>query len=341
MPRIAILDDYNDLSAKYVTDAIRAKADITVFKDTILPSIDEPALIERLKPFDILVTMRERTPLPRSVITALPKLRIILTTGTINRGIDTEAAKERGIVVAGTSAKAPAGVGVTVQHTWALILALATNIPRDGAFIPDGKWLGANPLNTNIFGLTLGLVGLGNLGSEVAKIGGLGFGQKIIAWSTNLTQDKADEQAAKVGLPKGSITAVGKDELFSTADIVSVHLVLSERSRGIVGADDLARLKPTALFVNTARGPIVDEDALIDVLDKGKIRGAAIDVFGIEPLPFDSRWRTIKWGAPRSEVILTPHSGYSYEDLLVWMWERTAENLERVVDGKEPLARIV
>lgn len=228
-----------------------------------------------------------------------------------------------------------------MQHTWALILALATNIPRDSALISDGKWLGANPLNTNIFGLTLGLVGLGNLGSQVAKIGGLGFGQKIIAWSTNLTQEKADEQAEKVGLPKGSITAVSKDELFSTADIVSVHLVLSDRSRGIVGAEDLAKLKPSAFIVNTARGPIIDEDALIDVLDKGKIRGAAIDVFGTEPLPLDSRWRTTTWGAPRSEVILTPHSGYSYDDQIRWMWERTAENLSLVVEGKEPQWRIV
>ena len=233
-------------------------------------------------------------------------------------------------------------VAATVQHTWALILALATNVPRDHALIPSGSWLNAMPLNVQLPGLTLGILGLGKLGLGTARIGKIGFGMKLIAWSTNLTQNAADKSAISVGLNAGDITVVSKEELFGRSDILSVHYVLSDRSRGIVGRDDLALMKPTAMIVNTSRGPLIDEPALLDTLEKGKIRGAALDVFDMEPLPKDSKWRTMAWGKDgRSEVVFTPHTGYSYESSIYGMWEQTRDNLERIARGEEVENRIV
>ena len=180
------------------------------------------------------------------------------------------------------------------------------------------------------------MLGLGRLGLGTARIGKLAFGMNIIAWSQNLTQDKADEAAKSCGLQPGSIKAVSKEELFANSDTLSVHYVLSDRSRGIVGKEDLERMKPSAMIINTSRGPLIDEKALLDVLDKGKIRGAALDVFDVEPLPSESRWRTTPWGeGGRSEVIMTPHTGYSFETSLEAMWEVTRSNLERLAEGQE------
>ena len=230
----------------------------------------------------------------------------------------------------------PPDFAATVQHTWALILALADNIPRDQSFIPAGKWINALPLNTFIGGSTLGLLGLGRLGLGTGRIGKLAFGMNIIAWSQNLTQEKADEQAQSCGLPAGSIQAVSKEEVFAESDILSVHYVLSDRSKGIVGKADLERMKRSATIINTSRGPLIDEKALLDALDEGKIRGAALDVFDIEPLLLDSRWRTTPWGEDgRSEVVMTPHTGYSFETSLEAMWEVTKSNLERLAAGEE------
>jgi len=231
----------------------------------------------------------------------------------------------------------PPGLATTTQHTWSLVLSLVANIPRDNALLPSGSWLHASPLNTYLPGLTLGLLGLGKLGAGTARIGALAFGMKIIAWSPHLTQDRADESAAAIGLPAGTFRVVSKADLFEQSDVLSVHIVLSDQTRGIVGADDLGTLKSTAFLVNTSRGPLIDEKALLDTLDQGRIRGYAGDVFDVEPLPLDSRWRTTKWGAEhgRSEVVLTPHSGYAYEGQMRTMWEKTRENLGRLARDEE------
>jgi lactate dehydrogenase-like 2-hydroxyacid dehydrogenase len=231
---------------------------------------------------------------------------------------------------------APKDLAITVQHTWALILALTNNIPRDHSLIPAGKWLNATPLDTYIGGTTLGLVGLGKLGAGVARIATLAFGMKVIAWSPNLTQDRADEAAQNAGLEKGAWKAVSKDEVFAQSDILSVQIILSDTTRGLIKRVDLEKMKPSSFFINTSRGPIVDEGDLLGVLDEGKIRGAALDVFDIEPLPLDSRWRTTKWGEEgRSEVVMTPHSGYAFEKQMAGMWEETKANLQRLIKGEE------
>jgi lactate dehydrogenase-like 2-hydroxyacid dehydrogenase len=185
----------------------------------------------------------------------------------------------------------------------------------------------------------MGFVGLGKLGLGTAVIAKQSFGMRVIAWSENLTQEKADAAAVDSGLKAGDFEVVSKDALFRESDIVSVHYVLSERSRGLIKADDLAKMKPTAFIVNTSRGPLIDEDALLDVLKKGKIDGAALDVFDIEPLPKDSPWRTTEWGKNgTSEVVFTPHTGYSFHDGLHTMWETTFKHLQKVLKG-EPLER--
>ena len=228
-----------------------------------------------------------------------------------------------------------------MQQTWALILALATNIPRDQRLIETGAWVNAMPLNTHIAGLTLGIVGLGHLGMGTARIGKLAFGMKILAWSSNLTQEEADKKAKEAGLASGDIKVVGKEDIFAQSDILSVHYVLSERSRGIIQASDLERMKPTSFIINTSRGPLIDEPALLDALKRGAIRGAGLDVFDVEPLPLDSPWRTVQWGKDgTSEVVMTPHTGYSFQDSIMGMWEGTKENLTKIAEGNEVQWRI-
>jgi glycerate dehydrogenase len=242
---------------------------------------------------------------------------------------------------ANCSPGAPSDFNGTVQHTWALILALVNNIPRDHALVPSGSWTHHLPLNTYIGGATLGLLGLGKLGSGVARIASLAFGMRIIAWSENLTQPRADDAAVAAGLPPGTFKYVSKTELFEQSDIVSVHLILSDRTRGIVGKDELGKMKSTGFIVNTSRGPIIDENALLDTLNRGEIRGAALDVFDVEPLPLDSKWRTTPWGQQgRAEVVFTPHTGYSFEKHLEGMWNGTAENLQRIIRGEEVIRRM-
>lgn len=215
-----------------------------------------------------------------------------------------------------------------------MILSLADNIPRDHNHVVAGSWLKSMPLNAFIGGRTLGLVGLGQLGTGVARIAHQAFAMKVIAWSENLNQQKADAQARSVGLPAGSITAMSKAELFSQSDIVSIHYVLSDRSRGIVSASDLARMKRSALLVNTSRGPLVEEKALLQALKDKRIQGAAIDVFDMEPLPLDSEWRTIS--THNQSVVLTPHTGYSFDHSIPHMWHCSTQNLERLLKG-DPL----
>jgi glycerate dehydrogenase len=306
-PKFAILDDYQDIARGHFAH-LQDRVEITSFPETLDPRnpTQQDALVQRLLPFDIVLAMRERTPFAASTITALPNLKLLLTTGTRNLALDLDALTQHGVAVAGTEGRPP-GVNSTVQHTWALILGLARHIARDDAAVKAGGWQGS--LGMNLSGKTLGLLGLGKLGSQVGKIAVQAFGMTVLAWSTNLTQDKADEQARAQGLPAGSfVVAPSKADFFAQADILSVHSVLSDRSRGIVAAPDLAQMKPQALIINTSRGPLIDESALLETLRAGRIRGAALDVFDPEPLPLASPWRTTAWGQEgRSEVLLSPH----------------------------------
>ncbi|PWY70906.1 hypothetical protein BO70DRAFT_365225 [Aspergillus heteromorphus CBS 117.55] len=338
-PKLALLDDYQSIAPRHFAH-LTSRVSISHFPETLNPRnpAQQAALIERLRPFDIIVAQRERTPFSKETLSALPNLKLLLTTGARNLALDTAYCAERGIPVAGTLSR-PVGVHSAVQHTWALILAVARHVARDDAAIKRGEWQGS--LGQTLAGKTLGLLGVGKLGAQVGRIAIQGFGMSVIAWSTNLTQEKADEQAVAMGLPAGSFVAV-KEKLgfFGQADVVSLHNVLSERSRGIVGREELRAMKRTGLLVNTSRGPLVDEAALLETLETGGIAGVALDVFETEPLAGESPWRTTKWGTEgRSEVLLTPHMGYGDEQIHGWYAE-VAENLERWLDGKELTVRL-
>lgn len=287
--------------------------------------------------------MRERTPFPRDLIARLPNLKLLLTTGNRNLALDLSALRHRGIPVAGAVDKAhPGSVGSvsTTEHCVAMILAAARNIAQDDREVKSGGWQTASAVS--LHGKTLGVVGLGRLGVAVAKIMHSAFGMRVVAWSPNLTQEGADEKAREARFPvedEGGKTfrVVSKEELFKAADVVSVHIVLSERSRGGIGEKELALMKPSAIFVNTSRGPLVVEEDLLNALDKGRIRAAALDVFELEPLPLDSRWRTTQWGKDgRSQVLLTPHMGYVEQSTLEGWYDQQVENLERWAKG-EPM----
>lgn len=287
--------------------------------------------------------MRERTPFPEPLITALPNLKLLLTTGRRNASLSLPALRARSIPVAGTTDASPPPDSTT-QHALALILALARDVPGSHAALTDGSGAWQTSLATPLSGRVFGTLGLGRLGVSVARIMVSAFGMRVIAWSENLTQEAADARAKEAGLPveraDGGKTfeVVGKEALFARADVVSVHLVLSERSRGIVGAAELARMKRDAFLVNTSRGPLVDEQALLGALKEGRIAGAAVDVFELEPLPLDSEWRTTRWGREgRSRVVLTPHMGYVEGEKLAGWYEQQVVNIKRWVAGEELL----
>jgi phosphoglycerate dehydrogenase-like enzyme len=286
MPRLAILDDYQHVALAMADwNTLRPDVRVDVFHDTLT---DPDALVERLVPFDIIVAMRERTPFPRWLLDRLPQLKLLITTGMRNASFDLAAAEERGVIVCGTS-MIPSE---TAELTWALILALARNIAREDQGMRQGLW--QTTLGVSLHGKVLGLVGLGNLGGQVAAIG-KAFHMEVIAWSQNLTPDRAAERG---------VGYVDKAELFRRSDIVSIHVVLSDRTRGLIGAAELEAMKPTAFLVNTSRGPIVDERALLAHLEKRGIAGAALDVYDREPLPADHILRSL------DNVLLTPHLGY-------------------------------
>lgn len=348
---IAVLDDYLGI----MPDSFAHISNLTLksFPKTLNPRKpdDSATLVEQLKPFPIISTMRERTPFPAEIVSKLPNLKLLLTTGPRNASIDLAAATSAGIAVTGTTGagtsmpKAPPLLKTTYdytsQHTWALILALAANIPQDDLTLKTvpGSW--QTGFAMHLAGKTFGAVGLGRLGSRTARSAILGFGMKVVTWSSNLTQEKADQAAMEASLPAGSFRVVRKEELFDEADVVSVHYVLSERSRGIVGKEELARMKSTALLVNTARGPLVDEEALFEVLETGKIKGAALDVFDTEPLEEDSPWRNTEWGKKgRSDVILSPHMGYVVEDILRAWYDEQAEIVESWIKGEKLAKRL-
>lgn len=349
--KIAVLDDYHNVSPPIFASL----PNVTIFRDTLPPyahpSTSESArdaLVDRLRPFAVICCMRERTPFPADLLKRLPNLQLLASTGMRNNSIDMVAAKELDIVVVGTASAggsrtadaAKDGPEHTVQHTWALILALARGVARDDAGVKSGGW--QSSFAVGLPGKVLGVVGLGRLGAAVGKIAVLAWGMKVVAWSSSLTQEQADEKALSCGLEKGAFQVVSKEELFRTADVVSVHYVLSPRSLSVVGAPELASMKPSALLINTSRGPLVDEEALLAVLVQGKIYGAALDVFDVEPLPVDSRWRTTNWGKKegRSEVVLTPHMGYGEEETFKTWYKETAANVERWMKGEEVVNRI-
>jgi phosphoglycerate dehydrogenase-like enzyme len=289
--KIAILDDYQNVALRIADwSAVTKKADITVFND----HIDQAdALVERLQPFDVICVMRERTPLRRDIIERLPRLRFIASTGTRNPSIDIEAATERGILLAHTGYRSTP----TIEFTWALILASVRHLVGESNSIRAGGW--QTSVGHELDGRTLGVVGLGNVGGQVARIG-RAFGMKIVAWSQNLTAEAAEAAGAEF---------VTKNGLFRRADVVTIHLILSGRTRGLVGAAELALMKPTAWLINTSRGPIVDEQALIETLRGRAIAGAAVDVFDTEPLPVKHPFRSLE------NLLATPHIGFVAEDL--------------------------
>jgi phosphoglycerate dehydrogenase-like enzyme len=311
MIRIAILDDYQRVAFDMADwSAVRARAEIVAFDRNLAE--DEAASV--LAPFDIVCHLRERMPFPRALIAALPNLKLICVTGPAHRTLDLAAATARGIAVSNTTGHGD-GAHATPELALGLMLAAARHIALEDRRMRHGLWQGT--VGTVLHGKTLGIVGLGRVGGRVASLA-RAFGMKIIAWSENLT----DERAAACGA-----TRVAKDELFRASDIVSLHLVLSERTRGIVGARDIALMKRTAYLVNTARGPIVDEAALIDALQRNAIAGAALDVYALEPLPPDHPLRAL------DNAVLTPHLGYVSEEGYRVYYGETVENILAFLDG--------
>ncbi|MDX1484395.1 MAG: D-2-hydroxyacid dehydrogenase family protein [Alphaproteobacteria bacterium] len=308
--RVAILDDYQNVALTMADwSKIEEAADITVFND----HIDNPdAVAERLAPFDVIAIMRERTPFPSELIKRLPNLKLLVTAGMRNLGIDLDAATERGVVVSGTE-----NVGVTTAElAWGLILGLARRIPEEDRATRAGHW--QTSVGVSVADKTLGIIGLGKVGGHVAKIG-LAFGMNVIAWSQNLTP----ERCAELGVHLAT-----KEDLFATSDFISIHLVLSDRTRGLVGREELALMKPSAYLVNTARGPIVQQDALIEALVTGAIGGAGIDVYNSEPLAVDHPMRSL----PRS--IITPHLGFVTDTNYKLWYGQIVEDIEAWTAGK-------
>ena len=308
--QIAVLDDYQNAALESADwSMLRDRADITVFQDHV---DDADAVVTRLLPFDIVCVMRERTPLPRSIIERLPNLKLISSTGPVNASIDVATAADRGVAVSHTGYRS----APTIELTWALILASARNIVAESNSVRSGGW--QTSVGADLHGKTLGVLGLGRIGSAVARIG-RDFGMNLVAWSQNMTSESA--QAAGAVL-------VSKDQLFEQADILTIHLVLSGRTRGLVGAAELARMKPTARLINASRGPIVDEQALIDALRNKQIAGAAIDVFETEPLPASHPYRTL------GNVLATPHIGYVSQGLYRTFYEDTVSNIRKWLESQ-------
>ena len=307
---VAILDDYQAV-AQQMADWSQLPPGINVqfFHDHIA---DEDALVDRLKNFQVVMGMRERTPFPRSVLDRLPELRLLVTAGMGNAVFDIPAATELGIVVTGTGG---VGEGPT-ELTWGLILALARRIPQEDRLTREGNW--GTTVGIGLKDKTLGLLGLGHIGSLVGKVGAA-LGMNIIAWSQNLTPERAAECSA---------TLVNKDTLFKESDVLSVHVQLSDRTRGLVGAKELSLMKPTSYLINISRGPIVDELSLIQALTSGSIAGAGLDTFDIEPLPTNHPFLGL------SNTVITPHLGYVTEDGYRVRYTQVVEDIRAFISGE-------
>ncbi len=309
--RCAVLDDYQNVVLKVADwSKVKGDVDIKVFND----HLDGPdKVIAALKDFEIIVAMRERTGFPRQVIEALPKLKLLISTGLRNASIDTEAAKARGVVVCGTPSFGSPTSGIAIG----LMLELTRHIGYENARLHSGAtW--QSTIGPDLDGMTLGVLGLGKLGVRTANIA-KAFGMKVIAWSRNLTPEKCQE--AGVGY-------VSKDDLFRQSDFITIHTVLSQRTRGIVGAHEFGLMKPSAYLINTSRGPIVDEAAMLAALRDKKIAGAGLDVFDIEPLPLDHPLRKL------DTVVITPHLGYVAEQNYRSYFAGVVEDIRGFLDGK-------
>ena len=307
--KVAVLDDYQGVALRMADwSALEAKADITVFRDHLS---DPSAIVERLKPFDVICVMRERTPFSRSVIEQLPNLKLLASTGARNASIDLDAAIARGVTVCGTGYSSHGAI----ELTWALVLAIVRNVPAEIASTREGGW--QISVGGDLEGKTIGVMGLGRIGAKLATIA-RAFGMNVLAWSQNLTRETAEQHGARL---------VAKEDLFRAADIVTVHLVLSPRTKGIIGASELQLMKPTAYLVNTSRGPLVDENALIHALRSRAIAGAALDVYNIEPLPVSHPFRSL------DNVLATPHIGFVTEETYKTFYRDTVENIDAWLSG--------
>lgn len=312
MRRCAVLDDYQGVALTAadwspVWDAV----EVDVFREHI---DDEDALVAALQQHEVVVIMRERTPFPRAVLERLPNLRLLVTTGMRNASVDVAAAAERGVVVCGTGSL----VTPTVELTWALILGLARAVTPENTGLRTGAGPWQRTVGSDLAGSVLGVVGLGRIGSQVAQIGRV-FGMDVVAWSQNLTTDAAEASGVRL--------AGSKEELLAAADVVTIHLVLSDRTRGLLGAPELDRMRPTSFLVNTSRGPIVDEDALVDALRSSRIAGAGLDVFDVEPLRADHPFRSLP------TVLATPHLGYVTRKTYDIFFREAVEDIAAFVAG--------
>jgi phosphoglycerate dehydrogenase-like enzyme len=310
MPNIAVLDDYQGVALQMADwSVLPADCRVQVFRDHLS---ELEAVATRLRSFDIVTCMRERTPFGRALLERLPNLRLLVTTGMRNAAIDLQAASDLGILVCGT---AGGPEGPPAELTWGLILALIRHIPVEDAGVRAGRW--GVTVGMSLEGKVLGVLGLGRLGARVAKVG-VAFGMEVIAWSQNLTAERAAQCGA---------TLVAKDELFRRSDILSIQVQLSARTRGLVGARELGLMKPTTYLINTARGPIVDEAALVQALQARTIAGAGLDVFDQEPLPPDHPLTRL------DNTLLVPHIGYVTEDQYRVRYRDTVENIAAYLAG--------
>lgn len=306
--RIAVLDDYQGIAETVDWSPIPRPVELLAIRDHVAPG-DE--LIARLADREVVVAMRERTPIDADLLARLPALKLLVTTGPFNAAIDVAAAHRLGITVCGTGGT----ITPTVELTWALIHAVGRHLITEDAALRAGRW--QTTVGADLAGATLGLVGLGRIGKLVAAVGHA-FGMRVAAWSPNLTAERAAEAGAEL---------LDRHALFATADVVSLHLVLSETTRGVVGRDELAAMKPSAILVNTARGGLVDEQALLETLRSGRIRGAGLDVYGVEPLPAGHPLTALP------NTVLTPHLGYVTEGCMGKFYRDIVDDIVAYCEG--------
>ena len=316
MTRIAVIDDYQSVAHRMAAwDSLPEGTQVDFYPDHLS---DHDALVERLKDYEIIQLMRERTPFQKELLDALPKLEFLSGTGRGHYGsVDTDYAAEKGIVLTGTTGSS----GSVEELAWGLILALVKKLPQEDKTIREGPW--QTLISPTLSGHTLGIIGLGRLGKRMAQIG-LAFNMKLTAWSPWLTEERATEQGAKM---------VSREEFFSTADVITVQIPLTDESRGLITDEDFARMKPSSYFINTSRGPIADEAALILVLQEGKIAGAGLDVFDVEPLPAGHPFLTLE------NTLLTPHIGFVSEENYQAFYGNALDNIKAYLAG-EPINMI-
>ncbi|NWA24306.1 D-2-hydroxyacid dehydrogenase family protein [Pseudomonas gingeri] len=308
--QIAVIDDWQGVAAEAVDwSALSTVGQVSFLHD--YPA-DTATMVERLSGFEVICVMRERSPFNEALLRQLPRLKLLVTGGMRNAALDIKAANTLGIQVCGTDSYKQAAP----ELTWALIMAANRNLLREANSLRAGHW--QQGLGGDLYGKTLGILGLGSIGQRIAGYG-KAFGMRVIAWSENLTAERAAEPGVEY---------VSKAELFKQADLLSVHLVLSERSRGLVDAEALAWMKPSALLINTARGPIVDEPALIAALEQGRLAGAALDVFEQEPLPANHPFRTL------DNVLATPHVGYVSQNNYRLFYSQMIEDIQAWTAGQ-------